>query len=434
MRSQSSFDRSLRATSRSAYPSTSSRRAARCVAAVISFGGVGVVGTVRLKRGAGAGCTMPSTSTKVPRAFRCGCSGASDQSQHGRHAGVGVLRSSAAHSSRGLGLESARRALAFAAGQLAGSFCGPSCAGSMLEHLQQLRVELAFDRADREPSAVGALVDIVEMRAGIGHVACRVAGSTCRPRACRRTSSRARRCHRRWPHRRPGPCPSVRASMMAAQNAERQIQRAAAIVADQIQRHGGRLILAADRVQHAGDRDVAEVVAGRHAPAGRSVPSRSCAHRPGADCARGTRRVRVPVARSRRGESLRSAHRPARSAPALSPPRCGSFRSSPIVVRLRSSRLYLSGRLMPSSAGCVPIDAQHGRAEIGEQHRAHRARPDAGKLDDLDAGRGGPMSVLSACRIASHCSSFQSCIARVIGPPTPCIQRPPSITIRSPVM
>ena len=37
----------------------------------------GVSGTLRLKRGAGAGCVTPSISTYVPRALRWGCSGAS---------------------------------------------------------------------------------------------------------------------------------------------------------------------------------------------------------------------------------------------------------------------------------------------------------------------------------------------------------------------
>ena len=34
-------------------------------------------GTVRLNRGAGAGCVVPATSTNVPRSTLCGCSAAS---------------------------------------------------------------------------------------------------------------------------------------------------------------------------------------------------------------------------------------------------------------------------------------------------------------------------------------------------------------------
>ena len=40
-------------------------------------GGRPRLGSVREKRGAGTGWTMPSCSTKVPRALRCGCSKAS---------------------------------------------------------------------------------------------------------------------------------------------------------------------------------------------------------------------------------------------------------------------------------------------------------------------------------------------------------------------
>ena len=45
---------------------------------------------VRLKRGAGPGCTMPATSTNVPRCWLCGCSGASVSDSTGE-ADVGAL-------------------------------------------------------------------------------------------------------------------------------------------------------------------------------------------------------------------------------------------------------------------------------------------------------------------------------------------------------
>src|SRR6266404_303552 len=38
---------------------------------------------VREKRGAGAGCTTPSTSTKILRSAMCGCCGASDSDSTG---------------------------------------------------------------------------------------------------------------------------------------------------------------------------------------------------------------------------------------------------------------------------------------------------------------------------------------------------------------
>ena len=48
---------------------------------------------------------------------------------------------------------------------------------------QQLGVELRLDRADRDVLAVGGLVDVVEVGAGVEHVACR-ARSHQAPMAC----------------------------------------------------------------------------------------------------------------------------------------------------------------------------------------------------------------------------------------------------------
>src|SRR5215472_8568660 len=42
--------------------------------------------------------------------------------------------------------------------------------------------------------------------------------------------------------------------------------------------------------------------------------------------------------------------------------------------------------LEPEIAWFRPVDAQHARAEIGEQHSAHRSRPDAGEFNNFDAG------------------------------------------------
>ena len=97
-------------------------------------------------------------------------------------------------------------------------------------------------------------------------------------------------------------------------------------------------------------------------------------------------------------------------------PRSGSFRSSATVRRLRSNRLYLSGRWMPRSA-VLAIDAQDRRPRSASSI-AHMAP---------DRCRPAPRSRLSRewtqCRlhrflIAAHCSSFHSCM-RASGPPTP---------------
>ena len=58
------------------------------------------------------------------------------------------------------------------------------------------------------------------------------------------------------------PRPLVRASMTRTGDAECEQHAAAAEVADQVERRHRRLAGAADRVQHAGERDVVDVVAG----------------------------------------------------------------------------------------------------------------------------------------------------------------------------
>ena len=76
---------------------------------------------VRLKRGAGAGCTTPSTSTKVDRAWLCGCRCAS----HGERTGAtqaSVPSKTASHSSRVL-VATDGGTRSFMAGQFALSFC-----------------------------------------------------------------------------------------------------------------------------------------------------------------------------------------------------------------------------------------------------------------------------------------------------------------------
>ena len=59
---------------------------------------------VREKRGAGAGCMMPSTSTKILRSAMCGCFGASDSDSTGAKQ-TSVPSMIAHHSARVLALE-----------------------------------------------------------------------------------------------------------------------------------------------------------------------------------------------------------------------------------------------------------------------------------------------------------------------------------------
>jgi hypothetical protein len=66
---------------------------------------------VRENRGAGAGCTMPSTATCAPRATACGCAAASAKSSTG-NAHASAPSNTLSHSSRVLVANAARESLA----------------------------------------------------------------------------------------------------------------------------------------------------------------------------------------------------------------------------------------------------------------------------------------------------------------------------------
>ncbi len=108
---------------------------------------------VRLKRGAGAGWSFPSTSTNVPRATLCGCCGASASAEHRGRA-------------RLLAFEQRGPLVARAGGEHLGEALlelGPARlvplrerVGVQLQQPQQLGVELRLERADGDVPAVAA--------------------------------------------------------------------------------------------------------------------------------------------------------------------------------------------------------------------------------------------------------------------------------------
>ena len=152
----------------SSHPATRANRSTVLAAVNLDSVGVGVAGTVRLNRGAGAGCTTPSTSTNVPRACRCSCSGASAQCSTGAtHASVRAKMRSPFVARLGFDALADRALCLRPRGWIV---LRPELRRIDAEHLQELRVELAFDGADREPFAIRAFVDVIEMRAGIRDV------------------------------------------------------------------------------------------------------------------------------------------------------------------------------------------------------------------------------------------------------------------------
>ena len=251
--------------------------------------------------------------------------------------------------------------------------------------VQELGVEFRFDRADRHPSSVGALVHVVEMRAGISEVAAALGRSmpaACMPKkvvasdAVPSTIAASTTC----------PRPELRASRIAASSPNARYSEPPRVVADEIERERWRRVAPADGVQYAGDGDVVDVVTGRLGQRALLAP----AGHPTVDASRGLRARQASGPRPMRSvtpgrkPSINASARSMSCSAASTP--CGSLRSSAMTWRLRSSRLNLSGRSMPSSGRLLAIDADHRRTEVREQHGAHRPRPDAGQFDDPHAG------------------------------------------------
>ena len=86
-------------------------------------------GLVRLKRGAGAGCTIPSISMKVPRALLCRWCGASAIDRTGATQASEPSRS--AHHSAAVRVASRAAIVVLIAGQLAGLPADGRVAGSI---------------------------------------------------------------------------------------------------------------------------------------------------------------------------------------------------------------------------------------------------------------------------------------------------------------
>ena len=186
-----------------------------------------------------------------------------------------------------------------------------------------------------------------------------------------------------------------------AHHAEGQEHAAAAEVADQVQRRHGTIALAPDHMQHAGERDVVDVVAGiaRHRPvlaesrhaadhelgvellkllgrqpqALQNAGTEALDQRIGLGCQfldDGASRLGLEIDRQRAAAAMQD-----------------------IVLRLAAWQTEI-GRL-------PPIDADHLGAHVGEQRGRKRRRADARHLDDAKTGQWSHRGYLSVavCRL-----------------------------------
>ena len=146
----------------------------------------------------------------------------------------------------------------------------------------------------------------------------------------------------------------------------------------------GRRLVLAEAEERAGDRDVAQVVAGGPGERARPGPSRSSGRRPGAGCDPGIRpgpRPSRSVVPGRRPSTSTSA-RSTRSSTVATPSGC--LRSSATLGRPRLSR---SCDAAGEQLAAGPVDPDHVRAEVGQDHAGVWSGPDAGQLDDLEAAQ-----------------------------------------------
>ena len=174
-----------------------------------------ISGTVRLKRGAGAGWTTPSISMKVCRPALCGWSRASSGLRTGAKQ-ASVPSNRAHHSSRVLVRTSAAMRCFIDAHEPAVRLVGygPGAVDVLRQpgETEKLLARAFVDRAQRDVAAVGGLVDLVEPGTGVEEVGAPLGPqSPTRPEPVDHPGQQTR--HRRpWRRRSPGPTPDLSAS------------------------------------------------------------------------------------------------------------------------------------------------------------------------------------------------------------------------------
>ncbi len=242
-----------------------------------------------------------------------------------------------------------------------------------------------LDRRDRHEAAVRALVGLVVGRAGVQRV------GAARPVVQAAAEQAVERRHQHGDavdHRRIDDLPLARALRLdqRAGDAPGQEHRAAGVVAEKVQRRRRRRALPADRVQRAGKRDVVHVVAGRL----RERPVLAETGHPPVDELRVQRQAFVRAEAQplhRAGPEALDKHVGLRDQLAGQRDPLGVLE----VDRERTLAAIGQVEVIRSRHAQVrllePVEPQHLGAHVRQQHPAHRRRPDAGELDDPDAGQ-----------------------------------------------
>ena len=351
-------------------------------------GGFETADGVLEKRGAGAGCTAPSTSMKVDARHVVRVLVRLPGRQHGRHAGVGPLEDGRPLVTR-LRLEDGGEALLHRRPVLPRLLLRQRLVTGQPEAVEQGGVELLLDAAGRHPLPVRRLVDLVEGRARVEHVG---------PALLVPHAAEVEGVDHRHQGRRAVDHGGVDHLALAGaggleqrgHHAEGQQHAAATEVAHEVQRrHGGR-IGPAQRPQRAADGDVVDVVPGpgrhrsvlappRHAPVDQPRVAAEAGVGPDAEPLghAGPETLDQPVGLLDQPEHELDGvgvlqvdtHR-------------GTGPVEQVPVRARTGGLDLLPALDRARRGA--LEPQDLRPGVGQHHARVGRRPDARQLNDLD--------------------------------------------------
>ena len=264
------------------------------------------------------------------------------------------------------------------------------------QQLDQPRVELRLERADRHVTAVGRLVDVVERCPGVQPVHAPLVG----PRAVGEQPVGHRLQHRGPVHDRGVDhlaAPGLPGPQQRGEQAEREEQRPAAEVAEVVHRDLGRAAGPPDRVQCPGDRDVGDVVPGRFGERAVLPPAgHPAVHQPRVACPAGGGSDAEafgdpgPVALDERVGG--------RGEPQHDLGAAGMLQVDDDPPLAPACDVLVEGDRRRRAAR--PVHPDHLGAEVGEQHPAERSRPDPRQLDNPHTGQ-RPLRVAHGAQCAT---------------------------------